>query len=303
MPQKMTFFLRFLAPLALLTLSANGLPGANRILIKAVASEEFTKARVLDENKKIQTYQFILGRYFPGNVKDPSMEKITLDDIVENLAVHMQKQNFYPHRDPKEGDLLIVIHYGATDYDPSFEEMFAIDSLEDLGYTEEIASAGNGGTALDFSTIDAINNFSFNLNSADAMAAGNERSAFFKAQLLGMEEAFSNRTAPQDAYDLQYMLNEERYFIILMAYDYPLFKEGELKLHWSTRYSIRTIGQSFEQAIQDMNFVAADFFGKSLQGINSKRVTDRSRVDIGEIEVLGRETDEEETPKGAGGRE
>ncbi len=290
----MKYFLQILAPLALITFLANGLNAANRILIKAVASEEFTKARALDENKKIQTYQLILGRYFPGNVKDPSMEKVTLDDIVQNLAVHLQKQNFYPHRDPKEGDLLIVIHYGATDYEPSYEEMFAIDSLEDLGYTDEIASAGEGGTALEFSTIDAINNFNFNLNTAAAMAGENERSSFFKAQLLGLEEAFSSRTSTQDAYDLQTMLNEERYFIILMAYDYPLFKEGELKLHWSTRYSIRTIGQSFEQAFQDMNFVAADFFGKNLQGINSKRVTDDSRVDIGEIEVLGRETEEEE---------
>ena len=290
----MKFILQILLLPALLTLLANGLSGANRILIKAVASEEFTKSRALDENKKVQTYQFIPGRYFPGNVKDPSMEKVTLDEIVENLAVHLQKQNFYPHRDPKEGDLLIVIHYGATGYDPTYEEMFAINSLEDLGYTDEIANAGNGGTALDFSTIDAINNFSFNLNTSAAMAASNEQSTFFKAQLLGLEEAFSNRTSSQEAYDLQHMLNEERYFIILMAYDYPLFKEGELKLHWSTRYSVRTIGQSFEQAIKHMNYVAADFFGKNLQGINSKRATDESRVDIGEIEVLGSEEDEED---------
>lgn len=290
----MPHFLRFLAPLALLILSVNGLPAANRILIKAVASEEFTKARALDENKKIQTYQFILGRYFSGNVKDPSMEKVTLDDVVQNLAVNLQKQNFYPHKDPKEGDLLIVIHYGATDYEPTYEEMFAINSLDDLGYTEEIATAGAGGTALEFSTIDAINNFNFNLNTTEAMAGENERSSYFKAQLLGLEEAFSPRTSRQDAEDLKYMLDEERYFIILMAYDYPLLKAGELKLHWSTRYSIRTIGQTFEQAVKDMNYVAADFFGKNLQGINSKRVTDSSRVEIGEIEVLGRETEEEE---------
>ena len=179
----MKYFPQFLASLAILTLLANGLNAANRILIKAVASEEFTKARALDENKKIQTYQFILGRYFPGNVKDPSMEKVTLDDIVQNLAVHLQKQNFYPHRDPKEGDLLIVIHYGATDYEPSFEEMFAIDSLEDLGYTEEIAAAGGGGTALEFSTIDAINNFNFNLNTTEAMAGANEQSSFFQGTI------------------------------------------------------------------------------------------------------------------------
>ena len=290
----MKYILQTLTLLVLSSLLGNGLRAANRILIKAVASEEFTKSRALVEDKKIQTYQFILGRYFPGNVKDTSMEKVTLDDVVQNLAVHMRKQNFYPHKDPEKGDLLIVIHYGVTDYDPTFEEMFAINSLEDLGYTDEIANAGGGGTALDFSTIDAINNFSFNLNTSAAMADANEQSTFFKAQLLGLEEAFSPRTSSQEAYDLQHMLNEERYFIILMAYDYPLYKQGELKLHWSTRYSIRTIGQPFEEAIKDMNYVAGDFFGKNLKGINSKRVTDRSRVDIGEIEVLGTEEEEGE---------
>ena len=56
---------------------------------------------------------------------------------------------------------------------------------------------------------------------------------------------------------------------------------------WSTRYSIRAIGQSFDQAIKDMNLVAADYFGKNLQGLNKTRVTDKSRVEIGEIEVIG----------------
>ncbi len=288
----MKYLVKSLALLLTLTLFVNGLYAANRILIKAVASKEFTKARALDENKKIQTYQFILGRYFPGNNKDPGMEKVTLDDIVQNLAVHLQKQNFYPHKDPKEGDLLIVIHYGATDYEVSYEEMFGITSLEDFGYTEEVASAGSGGAALEFSTIDAINNFSFNLNSAAAIAGVNEQSAFFKAQLLGMEEAYSNRISPNDEYELKTMLNEVRYFIILMAYDYQLLKEGEVKLLWSTRYSVRAIGQSFEQAIKDMNYVAADFFGKNLKGLNSKRVTDKSHVEMGEIEVLGTEKEE-----------
>ena len=73
-----------------------------------------------------------------------------------------------------------------------------------------------------------------------------------------------------------------------MAYDYPLIKEtGEIKLLWSTRYSIRAVGQSFTDAIKDMNFVAGDFFGKNLKGLNSKRVTDDSRVEMGEIEVIG----------------
>lgn len=35
-----------------------------------------------------------------------------------------------------------------------------------------------------------------------------------------------------------------------------------------------------------MNFVAGDYYGKNLKGLNTKRITDQSRVEMGEIEVL-----------------
>ena len=57
-------------------------------------------------------------------------------------------------------------------------------------------------------------------------------------------------------------------------------------LLWTTRYSIRTLGQSFAEAIQDMNFVAGDFFGKNIEGLNQRRASDKSRVEMGDIEVL-----------------
>ncbi|MCZ6674942.1 MAG: hypothetical protein O7C75_18585 [Verrucomicrobia bacterium] len=288
----MKHFKASLAIAATLTLLSSGLTAANRIVIKAEASDEFTRARALDENKKIQTYQFIEGRYFKGNNNDPGMKEITFRDIVEDMATHLRQQEFYPHPIPGNGDLLIVVHYGVTDYEETYEELMGYTSLEDMGYTDAVSGAGGGGTALDPSTINAISNFAFSMNSADAISRSNEQSDYFKAQLLGMEEAYSRNVSPSDEYELKSMLVEERYFVILMAYDFPLLKQGELKLLWSTRYSIRAVGQSFTQAIQDMNLVAGDFFGKNLKGLNKKRVTDRSRVEIGDIEVIGEEKEE-----------
>ena len=42
-----------------------------------------------------------------------------------------------------------------------------------------------------------------------------------------------------------------------------------------------------------MNLIAGDFFGKNLKGLNKKRVNDKSRVEMGDIEVIG--TGPEET--------
>ena len=106
---------------------------------------------------------------------------------------------------------------------------------------------------------------------------------------MGMERAYSDRITSTEEYELKTMLDEERYFVILMAYDYPLFKQGEIKLHWTTRYSIRALGQSSEDAIQGMNIVASDYFGKSIGGLTKKRVTDKSRVEMGDIEVINQE--------------
>ena len=268
---------------------------ANRVMIKAVASDEYLKERALNENKKIQTYQFIKGRYFKGLTNNKGMEKITFNDIVQDMAVHLRKQDYYPNPVLGEGDLLIAVHYGVTDFEESYEDMWGITSYEELGYTDAVASAGAGGTALDPAALDAINNLSFNINSTNAVAGANEQSSFFKAQLIGMEEAFYNNVSPQDEYELKTLLQEERYFVILMAYDYNTVKQGKPELLWSTRYSIRAVGQNFEDAIKGMNVVAADFYGKNLPKLTRKRFDDDSSVEIGDIEVIGEETLDTET--------
>tara|TARA_B100000212_G_C27382531_1_gene537718 strand:+ start:397 stop:783 length:387 start_codon:yes stop_codon:yes gene_type:complete len=77
--------------------------------------------------------------------------------------------------------------------------------------------------------------------------------------------------------------------MVLMAYDLPLMGQGELVLHWTTRYSIRNIVQGFEQASKDMNLVADNYFGKNMGDLVKKRITDKSRVELGKIEVIGTE--------------
>ena len=74
-------------------------------------------------------------------------------------------------------------------------------------------------------------------------------------------------------------------------FDLPLLRGGEKKVLWTTRYSIRTIGQSYDQAIEDLNLVAGNFFGKNLKGLISKRATDKSIVEFGKIEVIDQEVE------------
>ncbi|MBC9868045.1 MAG: hypothetical protein F7O42_09250 [Opitutae bacterium] len=270
------------------------LEAANRVALKTQASKEFIKGKAEDPTRKIQTYQFMKGNFHMGFTRDPSMKEVTFEGILYDLAMNLRKQGFYMHRDRSEGDLLIVVHSGVTDVEISYEEFMGYTSEEDMGLTDEILNAGAGGEAIDFATIDAMNQLNFNLSSSGTTGSANRQSQAYKAQLLGLERAYSDKISNQEAYDLRSMLDEERYFIVLMAYDYPAFKKGEAKLMWSTRYSIRTLGQTFAEAIKDMNVVASDYFGKNLAGITQKRATDDSRVEMGEIEVLAIDQDEKE---------
>jgi hypothetical protein len=248
----------------------------NRIIIKTVASEEYVKQRASDDKKKIQSYNFFEGRYYPGNSKDNSLERFTFTDIIQDMAVHLQKQGYYNSPVVGEADLLIVVHYGATDYEESFFDLMGYNSLEDMGYSDDMDASAMAG-------------FQSNLSFMDTMNSANDQSRFGTSRLLGMEEAYMQSTPSWEREELEWQLTESRYFVILMAYDFPLLKQGETKLLWSTRYSIRAIGQPFDQAVKDMNLVAADYFGKNLKGLNKTRVTDKSHVEFGEIEVLGTE--------------
>jgi hypothetical protein len=256
-------------------------------VVRTVASEQYVKDRALDAKKKVQSYQFIKGRHFKGMTNDPGMEKVSFMDIVQDMARHLVKQNYYPNPVKGEGELLIVVHYGVTDFEEDLMDMMGWTSYEDMGFDDTVAGAGDGGTALDPSQLNAIYDLSFNLSSAATINSMNEDSQFFKATLLGMEDAYTGRLNPQDEYNLKHMMQEERYFVVLMAYDYEKIRTtGEIELLWSTRYSIRAAGQSFESAIKDMNLVAGDYFGKNLKGLVSKRASDESRVEMGDIEVL-----------------
>jgi len=235
-----------------------------------VASEEYVKQRFLDDPVKIQTYNFYEGNFYRGNSRTRSLERFTFEDIVIDMATHLKKQGYQNNPVVGEGDLLIVVHYGATDGEQSFMDLAGIDSLDDI----------NSGGSGDFAALESIINISNSFHDA------NDLDRFDMAELLGLDDAFNESTPLYQREILEQSLTESRYFIVLMAYDFPLLKQGQIKLLWTTRYSIRALGQTFDKAIKDMNLVAGDYYGKNIDGLIKTRVVDGTSVKIGEIEVI-----------------
>ena len=234
------------------------LSAINRVYVRAEAMDEYLLERAKDDPDRVLTYQIMKGKFRPGDRMDPSMDKVGFEEIVRDLAIQLRKQNLVPLSEPGNSDLLIVIHYGAT-WPPDL-------------YIEYGDSTTQGG-------IDTL--------AWEAQNMLDEMTMAERARLLGMENYNDFGRWGDEQRLLQNLVNEGRYYVVLMAYDYPSLKKGDAKLVWRTRYSIRAIGQSFEVAVKHMNRIASDYAGLNMKGLINKRVDDSSHVSFGDIEVIG----------------
>lgn len=249
-PQLLTLFIALVA-------AHTYVSAVNRVFVRAEAMDEYLIDRATEGPDRPMTYQIMKGKFRPGDRMDPSMDKVGFEEIVQDLAIQLRKQNLYPLSEPGVSDLLIVVHYGAT-WPPDL-------------YIEYGDSFSQGG-------IDTLAWESQNMLDEMSMAE--------RARILGMESYNDFGRWGDEQRLLQHLVSEGRYYVILMAYDFPLLKKGEAKLLWRTRYSIRAIGQSFEVAVKHMNRIASDYAGLNMKGLINKRVDDSSHVSFGEIEVL-----------------
>ena len=281
-----TLICLFSVPIALLyPISLNA---ANQVVINAQALQEFSIASENDDSSQPTTYAFMKGKFHGGNRADPAMDDFPFDEVLLDLSTHLQEQNFKGVPDPNGAKLVIVVHYGVTSIQESNEALLGYDSLEDYEFSDGAANSGSSG-GVNLNELNGIQDMQFQINVENAINEGQQGGAFYTARLLGMGKAYVGPISPREELELKNLLSDRRYFMVLMAYDLPLMRQGELVLHWTTRYSVRAIGQSFDQAIKDMNLVAGNYFGKNMGDLVKKRVTDKSRVELGKIEVIGTE--------------
>ena len=292
---------------------------ANRVAVRAEATKEYTLLRAQDKTAKVQTYHLIKGKYFGGNVDDPSLEDMSFPEIAEHIGLNLRRQKYFPEEDPATGDLLIMVHYGASyfidrsgnDYDRFRNE----DDRSGNGYDrsgngyDRFRNEDDSGNYDDFwyygkfdlddyfppvtTASGEIYHYNHSRNAIPDFYGfvlpserGYVKAQYVRAKALGMDDIFKLDVTDYES-SLQVELTDEgRYFIILTAFDLPLLKKGEKKVMWTTRYSIRRIGQSYAQALKELNIVAGFYFGKNIKGLISKRATDKSIVEFGEIEVI-----------------
>ena len=214
---------------------------ANRVAVRAEATKEYTLARAQDETKKVQTYHLIKGKYLHGNVADQELEEMTFPEVAEHIKLNLKRQKYFPEKDPDAGDLLIMVHYGASNFiddpeDPREREVFDIND-----YLPPVQTAS--GEIYDYElSKNALPKF---FGTVLPSKQSELQELYFRAKILGMEDVFAAFMTDYEAFVQKELADEGRYFIILSAFDLPLLRQGEKKVMWTTRYSIRTLGQSY----------------------------------------------------------
>ncbi|MGY8696822.1 MAG: hypothetical protein ACKVGW_21815 [Verrucomicrobiia bacterium] len=237
-----------------------------RVFIDSEASVSYNEKKESDNGASYETYVFIKGNFYGGDISDKSLRNVTFEDVIGTVGESMKQRNFYPSASADQGDLLVVVHYGSTSVPQDLAELF--------------------GTEMDDPYFDDLKRLS---------EFGHKNQPGMNNSKLGIGRALDRKNInTTEEFDLRVELEDERYFIILMAYDYEKLRTTkEQELLWTTRFSLPSIGTNFEDAYPALARAASSHYGTSLEKYaKSSTHFGTGSVDIGELKTVGIEETE-----------
>ena len=289
---------------------APALLAENSPVITAVAahvSEDYVRAKQPDGKFVPEAYTFGEGGIWKGAQTDATIDKLKFLDIARTIAGPLAEQNYVPGRDPEQLKFLILIYWGTTVGSGSPSSSVAYQNFQATQRpvvppppppsTQSAVAAAKGASDPPPDT-----------GAGDAMLAlvgmenrDRDRNNARNAAMLGYDAAgligtdygrtLAGTARGHQVQDLVEEIEENRYFVVLMAYDFPLLrKEKKHKLVWETRFSIRQRGNDFDQQLAAMAQYAARYFGKDSHGLVRKPLPE-TNVSLGEMKFLGVEPD------------
>ena len=278
------------------------------------ADPAYLQARQVDGGNRRETYVFMPGNYLAGMTHDSSLEKMPFQKIAETLAPDLLRQDYHPAESALKSDLLLVVHWGVTaridtDIDNNLTNLNSINELgEQYAQSMQTESdvANGGGTAADLVGVmmgvgaggtGERSNMEMQASHETLTYRGHE-AAFHtvgkdNAAILGLGQTLSresNSIMFSERHKALYdMTKEERYFVVVMAYDMPLLlNSGKMRRLWTARASIRSAGVNFRQAVDRISEVAGSFFGQKTGDVVLIKSGGREgRVEMGDLKIIG----------------
>jgi hypothetical protein len=291
------------AALLALQTQARAVEGAEGITaVSTKASRNYVRVKLPDGTFKAEEYAFGDGGHYAGPFPDDTIDKMTFLDVAHVIAGPLAAQNYIPTRDPNNTKLLIMLYWGTTNVSPSPSTSPGYMLYQ--GASASSSSASSGAPSRGGSSTAAGN--APNSEADEALAMMDQENKlrdhldFTNAEMLGYNQDGTISTDRGDAIrhsalrhfqkDLISEIEQNRYFVILMAYDFQVLKnQKKHRLLWDARFSIAQRSNDFGKALPAMATYASRYFGQDSNGLVRKPIP-IGNVEIGEptlIELQG----------------
>ena len=277
-----------------------------RVAVKATADEDYVAASVDEQgNRKVQKYVFLEGTFQPGAIRDRSLENAEIKEVARTLAPYLARKNFLPTSTMAEADIVIAIHWGTT-VSLSHNKDYVVELMQQARDRQNeakefynstyITEEGETAEPTDFAQALLQESAAAAAESPDyewARLASTRSEREFEnrptATLLGFGDVLnrdaSRAFSTEEARTVNAMLDEDRYFIVLAAYDIKNQNEGEAPQRlWVARLSTRSAGTNFTSAVEQLGEVGSNYFGENVPDLAIERApvkSQRAEVEIG----------------------
>jgi hypothetical protein len=243
--------------------AAVGVEGITAVSSKV--SPDYVRTRLADGSFQPEEFGFVDGGRLDGTFRDPSIDKLAFLDVAKTLAGPLAAQGYVPAKGLDSERLLIVVFWGTTIVSDPFNMSTGVIS-------------GNGSIVY----LDSVQR--------DVLDAKNAKILGYDSEKLIQSDFgnfFTYTGMPGQLRDeLVSEIEESRYFVVLLAYDFQAFRKGIKHKLWETRFSINEPSNHFDKALLAMAQYASVYFGQDSRGLLRKPIPEGS-VKVGEPKALG----------------
>jgi len=293
--------------IGLLAASCPQLSAADATIATAVSSRvgnDYKRERLPDGSFKTEFYALSNGGRVAGTTSDATVDKVTYPEVAEIAMRLLAGQNYRYAAKAGDAKLLLVLYWGTTigfnggNYNNQVNSASAaLQNLKAAGggsgnVPGQAGGFGGGGGSAEASAAGAV--FEGEMFKMLSENRARDQINLPNAKLLGYLDEINAADGPQrwtgggDRYnDLIADVEESRYYIIISAYDFPeVVKNGKKRLLWSTRVSVRSPGNRFDDSVMAMMKSAAKYFGQN-SGRLVRGEESKGTVEMGDVKFLG----------------